>query len=76
MDRTVHVVGYVIVDPLQYHSNDLMETLSDKVAESQNLMRTYAAEHYLESKKFSKTEAEELSRSCVSQRDIQVIIIL
>ena len=53
-----------------------METLSDKVAESQNLMRTYAAEHYLESKKFSKTEAEELSRSCVSQRDIQVIIII
>ena len=50
----------------------LMEILSDKVAESQQLMRKYADEHYLESKMFTKTEAEELSKSCVSQRDIQV----
>ena len=65
-------VKYACGLPNLYICSDLKDTLSDKIAESQNLMRMYAAEHYTKSKQFSAEEADELSRSCVSQRDIQV----
>ena len=51
-----------------------LDVLSQKIAESQGIIREFAANHYDNTKMFSKSEAELLSRSCVSQRDIQVCV--
>ena len=53
-----------------------LDVLSQKVAESQGIVREFAENHYIATGMFLKSEAQLLSRSCVSQRDIQVCVLV
>ena len=53
------------------HYRLAVKALSEKVGESQRALRHFASEHYRLSG-YSKEISEEMSKCCVSQRDIQV----
>ena len=56
---------------ISIHYRLAVKALSEKVGESQRALRQFALEHYKHSG-YSQELSEEMSKCCVSQRDIQV----
>ena len=48
--------------------------LCELITKSQKMLRTFSEDHYKSAKIFSDNECCEMSKNCVSQRDIQVYI--